>query len=304
MIACPSYLFPLKRSHVTLETAFAESVAVFAKHPVPVHLCAQCLEPPLQQNIIATARRAHAGQTPDAISYASIYFEHPHCVGGEDTIKLFMPFGLRDFLTGLSPTGSFSYNYYNIVETTVQSGFWFWPIYQQAAVRQLALCLFWDWFEHGQYDWTSLDYETADRLGPGEDILNLCTLCLIDPYDLVSVLSGLHTTQADAALAGPLNFSVNACTYVAKDTSSEKSDYQDATAAIAETLKIREATAFVDIVTKAWVDAAYFRNETRAPELAKEISKFGQDYDVRILDTLDDAYSPLLEAWPNLEIID
>jgi len=288
---------------MTLDTAFAACIDAFAEHPIPTHLCCQCYDAPREQQIIGAARAIHAGKMPTPHEYGQIYFEHPDCSGGVDTIKLFTPFGLRELLTGQTEIVEDRFTCYEVIEKMVQSGFWWWPLDQQATVREVALCLFWDWFEDGHYAWPVSDRVKKGTLGPGDDILTLCTLCLIDPYDLVRVLSGLHKVQADAALAGPLNFSVSECTYVAKDTSTGSTIYQDATATIAETLKTREALAFCTYITQDWVEQAFFRSDTRSPGVAKELSEFGNYYDIRMLKTYEAVKVPELVTWPALDLI-
>lgn len=303
MTARPSYLWPLSRPRQSLDAAFAEAVRVFADHPVPSHLCQQCYTPDRGQRVISAARDVSAGKDPDTGDYGQIYFEHPHCSGGEDTIKLFTPFALRDLLTGMPPRGFPRLCSCEVVETMVRAGFWFWPQDQQAAVREIALCLFRDWFGEGRYAWPMPDYPPRNTVGPGLDILSLCTLCLIDPYEIVRDLRTRHGPQADGALAGPLFFSVDPCVYVARDASPGPTAYQDATTAIARTLAAREATAFLTYVTVDWTDSAFFRNESRAPHLAKALSDFGRYYEINVVTTREAALRPLLAVWPTLDEI-
>lgn len=302
MINRPSFLWPVSRPEVTLDDAFAECVAAFADHAVPTHLCRQCFDPPWEQRIIAAARDAYAGKVPETDEYRGIYYEHPDCVGGEDTIKLFMPHGLRGGLTGLPCNKGPDLRFHEVVDKAVQAGFWFWPEEQKAAVRQIGVCLFWAWFEDGQYDWAQ-HTDQMDATAFGDDVLSLCSLCLIDPFDMVRILSELHTPQADSILAGPLNFSVTECTYVARDTHTKNQVYQDATAAIATTLQAREAAAFMAFITKNWTETAFFRNDRQHSQIAKDLSEFGTYYDIRMADTKKQAQQAQLMTWPTLDLI-
>ena len=296
----PAYLCALTCDVPTLEFALAACIAAYSDHEAPTHLCSQCFDEIWQKRITAAAAKAQTGTAPRPEDYAQIYFEHPACSGGVDTIKLFTPYGLRDLLAGCAPEGFRPFSYPEVLETMVQSGFWFWPERLKALVRTLSVRLFWDWFKRGDYVWPIPDYADEDILGPGDDILRLCTLCQIDPFDLIASLSRCHTPQADDALAGPLNFSARDCTYVAADTSSDDKRYQHASRAIATTLAAREAQGFLTFATPQWLEQAFFRNCDTHPTLAKELSNFANYYSVNTITVFERANVPLLEAWPDL----
>lgn len=300
MITRPPYLHPLRRDVPPLEDAFAACTAAFAGRDVPTHLCAQCFPPDWEARVIAAAKLVSAGGAPKPEDYAQIYFEHPGCCGGEETIKLFAPYGIRDLITGRPPAGFAPFSYPEVFETMIHAGYWFWPDAQIAAVRTLAMRLFWDWFGQGRYDWPTPDYRDDHLLGPGDDILHLCALSLIDPYDLVATLTTMHTPWADEALCGPLNFSGYATTYVAADTGRDDKRYREASDTIAQTLRTREATGFVELVTLDWAEHAFFRNTQAAPELAARMSEFANYYDIRMMDTVETAALPVTHIWPDL----
>lgn len=302
MSPCPPYLFPLSRDVPSFAQAFEACVAACQDHAVPTHLCRQCYDEDWEKRVIAAAKLTHQGGRPQAFDYSQIYFEHPACSGGVETHKLFAPYGLLDMMTGCPPEGSPKYNYPEMLETLVRSGFWFWPEKLKTPFRALAARMFWDWFIEGRFEGVMRAVE-GDYLGPGDDILTLCTLCQIDPHDIVRVLSDLHTPQADSALCGPLNFSATQCTYVAADTGAEQSRYQEATETIAATLASREASAFLYYVTEPWVDAAFFRQVETAPALAQDLSEFARYYDIRMQKLGDIAARPQAGAWPDLPVV-
>jgi hypothetical protein len=282
-----------------LEDAFAAGVAVCRDHRAPTHLCEQCFPDPFKTKLRNAAEAVAAGKDPDIDGYAPIYFEHPNCSGGIETHKLFAPYGVRDLLTGCAPDGSKTFYYAEVLESMVRAGFWFWPEDLRTPFRAIAARLFWDWFRDGTYRWAQPDDAPDDLLGPGDDILTLCSLCLIDPYDLVATLVTLETPQSDEALNGPLNFSANACTYVAMDTGTLATPYQDATEDIAAILTAREATAFKKFETPAWVDATFFKYAQSHPKLAQELSEFGRFYDIEMQNTFHAAAKDLPD-WPVL----
>lgn len=302
MSSCPPYLFPLSRDVPDFAQAFEACMAVCRDHPVPSHLCRQCYDEEWEKRVISAAKLTQQGGRPKAFDYSQIYFEHPACSGGEDTHKLFVPYGLIDLMTGCPPEGSEPHHYAEVLETLVRSGMWFWPDQIKIPLRALSMRMFWDWFEHGQFEGVTRVYED-DHLGPGDEILTLCTLCQIDPYDMVRVLSGLHTAQADSALCGPLNFSAKECTYVAADTGVDDKRYTQATEAIGATLARREALAFLKYATVEWADAAFFRHTETAPTLAHDLSEFARYHDIRMQKLPQTAARPQLDVWPDLPVI-
>ncbi|MFS4437439.1 hypothetical protein ACMA5I_04405 [Paracoccaceae bacterium GXU_MW_L88] len=257
----------------------------------------------MQERIRRTARLAQKGEAPKPEDYVQIYSEHPNCSGGVETLKLFMPYGVRDFLTGKPPGDSSGFSYEEILESLVRSGFWFWPEELKAPLRLISQRLFWDWFESGSFSWPAPDYQKDDHLGPGDDILTLATLCQIDPYALVEALSTLHTPQADDVCASVLTFSADACVYVAADLSDDAAPYQSASKAIATTLRAREAQGFLDVITPDWLDDAYFRNAETYPRLAKSISDFALYFDSHSISRQTAAQQPCLVTWPDLPTI-
>jgi hypothetical protein len=246
------------------------------------------------------AKAIVTGNDPDAEDYAQIYFEHPNCSGGVETHKLFAPYAIRDLLTGCAPDGSKGYSYVEVLESMMQAGFWFWPDRLKAPIHAIAARLFWDWFRGGHYAWVKPDYGADDLLGPGDDILTLCSLGLIDPYDLVRTLVTSKTPQADDALTCPLNFLAQACTYVALDTYTQISTYQTATEVIAAILAKREALAFKDYVTPELVGNVFFKYAQTHPKMAQEISEFGRYYEVRMANTFERAANPVIAEWPEV----
>ena len=303
MTTPPPYLQPLRRSDLSLSAAFETSVAVFREQPVPSGLCGQCFSEDMQQRIIAAARRVRAGHPPGE-GYSSVFFEHANCVGGENAIKLFAPYGLYDFL--VQPKSWRRRPIWNgdVVEAIGRAGFWFWSDQEIACLREVALCLFWDWFEHGQYAWRLPDGTPNNGIWPGLDILQFCSLCLIDPYDLVRTLIALETVRSDFVLSAPPDFTVEPFIYVARDTHEDIKAYHDASTAISKTLATRAAIAFETFVSPDWLDQAFYRNEKRAPNVARKLSDLGRDYNLRTLETLETALDPVLEDWPRLDRIE
>lgn len=300
---CPPFLYPLTRDVPASDDAFAACVLAYRGRDLPTHLCRQCYSEPLERSLLTAAKLVADGGEPAPEDYAQICFEHPGCSGGEETVKLFTPYAVRDLLTGCPPEGFSEHSYPEIVETLVQSGFWFWPEMLKQPMRQFSIGMFWDWFERGHYPWRHMTYPNDPYLGPGDDILRLCSLCQIDPYDLVEQMSLLHTPWADAAMCGPLNFSVGECTYVAADTGKDTHPYQIATKAIADELGRREATAYMQFITKDWADAAFFRHTQTIPDLAQELSEFANYYEIRTVETVKACKTPALQSWPVLPVI-
>lgn len=286
-----------------LNDAFSACVALARERLTPTHLCKQCFSEPFEQKLLRASNTVITGGNPSAKDYAQIFFEHPNCSGGTETQKLFAPFAVRDLLTGCAPGEGKGFFYADVVETFVQAAFWFWPERLKSSLRELAACLFWEWFRDGYYPWVKPDYDIDDLLGPGDDILCLCTLCQLDPYDLIRNLMTCGTPQADDALCGPLNFSTKACTYVGIDTGRETKTYQSATEDIAKILAIREAIGYETYVTTEWVETAFFKYANSHPTLAKDLSEFGEDYTTRMTETWLRASQSNMPDWPNLPVV-
>ena len=299
----PTWMHPLPDTPPPLEEAFDACVAVTQHHGVPTHLCRQCLSEEMEARIIKAARLAQSGQTPAPEAFGQIYFEHPNCVGGEDTIKLFLPHGLKTMLTGTPPPGFGQYSYPEVIETTLRAGFWFWPPDLIAPLRALAARLFHDWFAESRFDWPVPDYAEDDLLGPGDDILQLCIACLIDPADLVHRLSTLHTPQADDALSAAGHFTPETPFYLSPETGAETPVYKPACDAVHASLAAREAQAVLTHVTPDWLQSAFHRNAETHPTLAATLSEFENFYEVQTVTLRQAADQTILRDWPDLPLV-
>ena len=303
----PDWLHPLPDHAPSAREALAACVEAFRYHEAPTALCPQCF-PDTQQHttLFAAARQARKGTCPPPESFAQIYFEHPNCVGGENTIKLFLPFGLQTMLTGTVPKGFSRYSYPEVLETTLMAGFWFWDPALIAPVRALAARLFEDWFTAGRFDldgWPHPDQPADDLTGPGDDILHLCAMTLIDPADLIQRLANLHTPWSDDVFGAPGAAAIHPPFYVSVDTGKNVQPYKTASEEIARTLRAREAQAICKAITPDWLRAAFFRREARHPKLAAELSAFEQYYDLKMVETRNNTEAPILSDWPNLPVI-
>ncbi len=299
----PNWMHPLPSDPPDLDTAFQACVAVYSGHDVPTLLCRQCLSEDMEARVIASARIAQSGVTPPPEDFGQIYFEHPDCVGGEDTIKLFLPHGIKTMLAGCPPPGFGKFSYPEVLETMLRAGFWYWHPDVQAPVRALAARLFWDWFRDGVYDWPKIDPRPDDLLGSGDDILSLCLACLIDPADLIRVLMDLGTAQSDDALSIAGSFTPQTPFYVSFETGSDTPVYKPACDLITASLEAREAQAALQYVTRDWLQTAFWRHDGVHPDLAAYLSKYENYYDIETVDTRKHAAQDILTDWPKLPLI-
>ena len=296
----PTWMHPLPEDPPPLEESFDACVTATQHHGVPTHLCRQCLTEEMEARIIAAARLAQTGTTPAPEAFGQIYFEHPGCVGGEETIKLFLPHGLKTMLTGMPPPGFGAYSYPEVLDTTLKAGFWFWDAAITTPVRAIAARLFHDWFRDGHYPWPQPDWQPDDLMGPGDDILQLCIACLIDPADLIAQLGTLTTPQADDALSAAGGFTTEPPFYLSPETGSDTPRYKPACDAITATMEARDAQAFLHYVTPDWLQQAFFRNEAAHPALAARLSKLENYYQIQTVETVKAAAQDMLEIWPDL----
>ncbi len=299
----PDWLHPMPEDPPALEVAFEACVKAYQHHKAPTHLCRQCLSEETEARIKAAARQAQAGITPAPEEFGQIYFEHPGCVGGEETIKLFLPHGLKTMLTAVPPPGFDKMSYPIVTETMLQSGFWYWSPDLIAPVRQLAARLFIDWFEEGRFTWIQHDRQDDDLMGPGDDILELCVICLIDPADLIARLSRLHTPAADAAMSFSGGFVPDAPFYVSVESGSEEKVYKSACESIKTALETREARAFLHYITPDWLQSAFYRNEKSNPNLAADLSKLENYYQIQTVKEDRAAQKDMLMDWPVLPLV-
>lgn len=300
----PDWLVPLPPSPPPLAQALEALHATYLSydHSIPTHLCSRCFDPPMANRIIAAARLVKQGRSPQPEDFAQIHFEHAHCAGGEDTLKLFLPMGVEKLLYGPSPNG-FGNSYPEVLETAQQAAFWFWPTPLQDCLRDLAIALFYDWFGKGQFtlsDWRHSQPAEPDLDGPADDILDLCLLTLISPADMVQSLSQMHTPWADNALAHPIANSLTAPFYCSPDSLAENTLYQDASAQIAETLTAVFRQAQLAYVTPDWLQNAFFRNISSHPELAAQLSDYENYYDVKTVKLRGSPKGEILLDWPDL----
>ncbi|TKW68729.1 MAG: hypothetical protein DI616_01685 [Paracoccus denitrificans] len=296
----PNWMKPLQADPAAVDAAFQACVDVYRDHPAPTHLCRQCLSEEMEKQIIGAAHLAQQGKTPSPQDFAQIYFEHPDCVGGLDTIKLFLPHGIRTMLSGRPPNGFGSYSYPEVLEANLKAGFWFWPAKLIDPVRELAARLFWDWFRDGRYDWPRPEQGAEDMIGPGDEIMTLCIACLIDPADLIGALTTLKTTQSDEALSIAGSFAPENPFYISFETAREPAKYKPASDKIAVSLAAREAQAALSLVTPDWLRAAFWRHEAQQPKLAADLSEYEKYYDIKTAETRQRAGDPILTDWPDL----
>lgn len=303
----PDWLFPLPKETPPARDALATCIEAFRYHDAPDALCPQCFpDEALSAPIFAAARLAQRGTCPRPEQFAQIYFEHPRCVGGEETIKLFLPYGIQTMLTGTVPDGFGHLNYSEVLETALQAGFWFWRPDLIAPLRILAARLFEDWFTSGHYGldgWPHRAERPGDLTGPGDDILQFCTMCLIDPAELLQTLSDLHTPWADDTFSGAGSISIRAPFYVSMDTGQDEQPYTSASHDIARSLHAREARAFCHLITPDWLSNAFFRRDRDHPRLAKALSEFENHYDVKMIEIRKTAQAPIMSDWPDLPTV-
>lgn len=299
----PDWMHPLPEDPPPLAEALTASIEAFRHHEAPSHVCRQCMWEDMERRIVTAARQAQQGICPAPEDFGQIYFEHPACVGGEDTIKLFLPHGLHLMLTGTPPPGFGKHSYPEVIETTLRAGFWFWPPVLLALVRALAARLFRDWFMQGRFDWPSPQFAEDDLLGPGDDILQLCIATLIDPAELIATLAQLHTPQADDALSTPGHFTPETPFYISAETGSDAPLYKPAADAIHASLAAREAQAFLHHVTPEWRQSAFFRNEAAQPAMAARISEMDLYWQTKTVETERAAKAAVLVRWPACPVI-
>jgi len=260
----------------------------------------------MNATVMDAARRATSHEELRPEQFAQIYYEHPYCVGGPETHKLFLPYGLKSLLLGTVPPG-FS-GYPDVLESALQAGFWFWPEPLITCLRPLASRLFIDWFENGQYgleDWPNEKIPGDDLTGPGDDIMRLCSFALIDPKDCVEAIAGLGTPWADDALT--LSFygnTVHAPFYCSPDTGLDSTEYKDACELIAAALSKREAVTVFDLITPDCLEKAFFRNADSHPTLAADLSKLLHNYEVESVRRSGDLKGEIDIDWPTLPIVD
>jgi len=302
----PNWMHPLPEVTPALPDALAACVEAYRDHDVPTQLCRQCLSEDMEARIIAAAHLARAGQTPAHEDFAQIYFEHPNCVGGEDTIKLFMPYGLELMLTGTPPPGFGQYSYPERLDTALRAGFWFWPQELITPVRLIAARLFHDWFSEGRFDLKGgphSDMPVDDLLGPGDNIMTLCIMCLIDPVDLIQRLGQMHTPWSDEMMTSVGNCTLESPFYLSTETGTKHGPYKAAADAIAASLAAREALGFLNIATREWLQLAFDRREQDYPALAADLSNLENYYDVQTVQIRKSSEGAILENWPDLPLI-
>lgn len=298
----PNWMHPLPEDPPALDDAFAACVAAFQDHETPTHMCRQCMDETTEARIIAAARLAQTGVTPAPEEFGQIYFEHPNCVGGEETIKLFLPHAIKTMMTGCPPPGFSRFSYPEVLDTTLKAGFWFWAGDVQSHLRALVARLFWDWFRDGRYDWPMPDRCPDDLLGPGDDIMRWCIACLIDPADLISALMKLQTPQSDDALSIAGGFTTETPFYFSYETGSETPVYKPVCDQITASMRARETRAALHYVTPDWLQAASRRHEGTHQDLADYLSRYEKNYDIETVGARKHAAEPILKDWPELPV--
>lgn len=299
--APPGWMHRLPNDPPDLDAAFKACVEVYSRHETPTHLCRQCLTKEMEARIIAAARMAQNGKTPPSQDFGQIYFQHPGCVGGEETIKLFLPHGIKLMLTACPPPG-FGKCSPEVLDTTLDTGFWFWSPHLQSPIRALAARLFWNWFRDGVYDWPKVQPRCDDLLGPGRDIMSLCIASLIDPAELIAALVTLDTPQSDYALSVAGSFTVKP-SYISFETGSDTPVYKPACDLITASMEAREAQAVLHFVTPDWLQKAFWRHDGMNPDLATKLSKYENYYDIETVETRQQAEHVILQDWPELPLI-
>lgn len=299
----PSWMHPLPQDPPARDDAFDACVTAYQHHDAPTHVCRQCMSEEMEARIVAAARQAQNGVTPKPEDFGQIYFEHPGCVGGEETIKLFLPHGLKTMLNGVPPPGFSDFSYPEVLDTTLKAGFWFWSPKLVTPVRALAARLFWDWFRDGEYTWLRMPHRDDDLIGPGDDIMQLCIMCLIDPADLIAALTTFENPQSDEALSIAGGFTLQSPFYFSYETGQDSSVYKTACDRITETLDAREAQAALHYVTPDWLRAAFWRHDAERPDLAAYMSKYENYYDIETVQARKAAAAPMMRDWPDLPII-
>jgi hypothetical protein len=297
----PPWLHPLPADPPPLEEALDGVRAAFSGYGPPVDLCHQCYPSEAKLALLAAARAAAAGEAPMPEAFATIYFEHPGCSGGEETIKLFMPWGVEAFLHPPPSAGPWPPE---VMETALRAAFWFWPPEEVAALRALAARLFHDWFGAGRYEMGCAADVSAGSEGPGDDVLRFCSSALIDPETLVEALAALGTPEADEALTLVLaGTTPEAPSYCSPDTSTGAETYRDAGRIIADALATREARAALRIVTPGWLEGAFFRHADANPALAADLSSMLHYHGVEAVDAARRAGGDPAPPWPGLPTI-
>ncbi|WP_179379112.1 hypothetical protein [Jannaschia marina] len=294
-----AWLHPRPTDPPDVETCFDALRAAVSACAGPSHVCSQCYGDDMAARLVTAARVAESGEEPAPRDYAQICFEHPECSGGIETIQLFTPHALRRFFYGV-PFEGFPH-FPDIHETMTLSGRWFWPAPMQDALRQLAGRLLIDRFRHDLQPVPLSGTGALDADAIDDDILQFAHSALIDPRATLHWLATLGTAAADRALElGIDNAGPGAPSYCALDRGGLDAPrpYLEATEAITATLSARAARATLEIVTEDWLEAAFFRNETRDPALAQSLSDTQRYFGVRTIRTREYAALPQRTEWP------
>ena len=302
----PDWMHLLPKDPPVLDMAMADCIAAYQRHETPTHVCRQCISEEMEARIVKAARLAQDGKTPFSEDFGQIYFEHPACVGGEETIKLFLPHGLKTMLTGTPPPGFGKFSYPEVLDTALRAGFWFWSPDLVGTVRALAARLFYDWFTRGHFGlqgWPHSGASSDELMGPGDDIMQLCIACLIDPADLIAHLVEMQTPWADEILT-----IVGSCTtetpfYLSMEAGRKDGPYKTAADAISASLATREARAALHYVTPAWLHAAFFRHDGVNAELAEYVSKYENYYEIETVGLRKRAGGTVMSDWPDLPVV-
>ncbi|MBM2577453.1 hypothetical protein JQC91_14190 [Jannaschia sp. Os4] len=268
----------------------------------PPHLCAQCFDPPFAAKTLAALRALERGAVPETAAWAQVFFEHPDCVGGEGVVRLVLVPGLRLWA---DPADAPRWlRDAEVLGTALRAGLWYWPAAQRAALRDVALRLARDFFEAGRRAWHPAE-APVDHVA--DDLLHLLGVAQVDPAAVVAWLAGLHTVEADAGMTlAAHGLAVEPPFYVAAETgpAGASKPYAEACAAMARVMEARAGEAALAALTPDWFDAAFFRRERDAPDLAAELSDLARDWSVWSTRLARWADRPAGLARPDLPVID
>jgi hypothetical protein len=294
----PDWLHALPVDPPPFEVAFERLREHCAYSVAPSTVCPMCMTKEMEVLIVNAARQAQVGVRPKPEHYARIYNEHPDCVGGESTHRLFLPFMIRDFVVEPFPKGWSHFDAPDVLEPLLLAGFWYWSEATIAHVRILATRLFLDWFEEDNWLFRrEQEYRGSGCLGQGHDILRLCAIALIDPAELVARLAALKTAKADAALVEHFPFTPEPPFYCSLQHGEDLQAYRDACQRIAFVLEWRLEEAYRHIINADWLTAAFMRQTESEPMLAKLISDFEYERSVAMVHA---GLSEEATDWPDL----
>jgi hypothetical protein len=261
----PPLWFPFDADPPDAAACLERLHAAFGSYAISYPWCRQCFSLEDETRMLRADDPRHA---PLNI-FSPIYFESPHCSGGEDTFKHWLPRGLE--LAGLDVFG-----YASIMDRAWSLQLWRWPLEEQAALRAAFARALIGLIAQGEGAPIALGDNAMDWAV--ERLVGDLLLLRVDPDAMFGWLVGREETLAWSALAG-LFESSSIMSEQPCQPSQDPEAAERLRAALAACRR-RVRTALSDVLTMERFEAARERERRRAPGLADKLLTLGVFRDV------------------------